>query len=133
MSIVTLEFSCPLKEVKAASNSDFVIADSEGNPLSYSQFKRLWQYINVRTAMDRTYYKYINGQSIKYTVEASLGARSFNSTDRSKYPTDSSNHAGLCPNASLITGDNSLVQQALILSPAFTEDAAYWAASFFAL
>ena len=38
-----------LKEVKAASNSDFVIADSEGNPLSYSQFKRLWQYINVRT------------------------------------------------------------------------------------
>ena len=70
-----------LKEVKAASNSDFVIADSEGNPLSYSQFKRLWQYINVRTAMDRTYYKYINGQSIKYTVEASLGGRSKNNQD----------------------------------------------------
>ena len=70
-----------LKEVKATSNSDFVIADSEGNPLSYSQFKRLWQYINVRTAMDRTYYKYINGQSIKYTVEASLGGRSKNNHD----------------------------------------------------
>ncbi len=70
-----------LREVKAASISDFVIADSEGNPLSYSQFRRLWQYINVRTAMNRTYYKYVNGQSIKYTVEASLGAKSKNNHD----------------------------------------------------
>ena len=70
-----------LREVKAASISDFVIADSEGNPLSYSQFRRLWQYINVRTAMNRTYYKYVNGQSIKYTVEASLGAKSKNNQD----------------------------------------------------
>lgn len=64
-----------LREVKATSISEFVIANSEGNPLSYSQFKRLWQYINVRTAMDRTYYKYINGQSIKCTVTASLGEK----------------------------------------------------------
>ena len=70
-----------LKEVKAASTSDFVIANREGNPLSNSQFKRLWQYINVRTAMDRTYYKYINGQSIKYTVKVSLGERSKNHHD----------------------------------------------------
>lgn len=33
---------------------------------------------------------------------------SFNSTDGGQYPTDNINHAGLCPNASLITGDSSL-------------------------
>lgn len=27
------------------SASDFVVANSEGNPLSYTQFKRVWQYI----------------------------------------------------------------------------------------
>lgn len=71
-----------LREVKETSISDFVIANSEGNPLSNSQFRGLWQYINVRTAMDRTYYKYINGQSIKYTVTASLGERLKNNHSR---------------------------------------------------
>ena len=55
------------------STSDYVIADSEGQPLSYSQFKRVWQYIVVRSTKERTYYKYVNGQSIKYTVKPTLG------------------------------------------------------------
>ena len=46
---------------------------SEGQPLSYSQFKRVWQYIVVRSTKERTYYKYVNGQSIKYTVKPTLG------------------------------------------------------------
>ena len=62
-----------LREAKAASKSDYVIADSEGQPLSYSQFKRVWQYIVVRSTKERTYYKYVNGQSIKYTVKPTLG------------------------------------------------------------
>lgn len=62
-----------LREVKATSTSDYVIADSEGQPLSYSQFKRVWQYIVVRSTKERTYYKYVNGQSIKYTVKPTLG------------------------------------------------------------
>ncbi len=62
-----------LREAKATSTSDYVIADSEGQPLSYSQFKRVWQYIVVRSAKERTYYKYVNGQSIKYTVKPTLG------------------------------------------------------------
>lgn len=49
-----------------------VIADSEGQPLSYSQFTRVWQYVVVRSAKERTYYKYVNGQSIKYTVKPTL-------------------------------------------------------------
>ena len=62
-----------LREAKAISTSDYVIADSEGQPLSYSQFKRVWQYIVVRSTKERTYYKYVNGQSIKYTVKPTLG------------------------------------------------------------
>lgn len=67
-----------LREVKKNSISQYVIADSNGEPLSNSQFDRLWKYIKVRTAKDRTYYKYVNGQSIKYTVSAELGASSRN-------------------------------------------------------
>ena len=55
-----------LREAKATSTSDYVIADSEGQPLSYSQFKRVWQYIVVRSTKERTYYKYVNGQSISF-------------------------------------------------------------------
>ncbi len=67
-----------LREVKKNSISQYVIADSNGEPLAASQFDRLWKYIKVRTAKDRTYYKYVNGQSIKYTVSAELGASSRN-------------------------------------------------------
>ena len=62
-----------LREVKRTSISDYVIADSQGQPLSYSQFKRVWQYVVVRSTKERTYYKYVNGQSIKYTVTPTLG------------------------------------------------------------
>ena len=39
-----------LREAKTASKSDFVIADSKGEPLSDSQFQRVWKYVAVRTA-----------------------------------------------------------------------------------
>ena len=38
-----------LREAKENSTSDYVVANSEGEPLSYTQFKRLWQYIVTRT------------------------------------------------------------------------------------
>ena len=62
-----------LREVKEKSISEYVIADSKGQPLSYSQFQRVWKYVTVRTAKPRNYYKYVNGQSIKYTVTPTLG------------------------------------------------------------
>lgn len=62
-----------LQEAKTASGSDYVIADSNGQPLSYSQFHRVWQYVIVRSTKERTYYKYVNGQSIKYTITPTLG------------------------------------------------------------
>ncbi len=62
-----------LREAKESSNSAYVISDGKGEPLSYSQFQRLWKYVEVRSTMPRTYYKYVNGESIKYTVTPTLG------------------------------------------------------------
>ena len=62
-----------LREAKGKSISDYVIADSNGNPLSYSQFQRVWKYIEVRTAKERKYYKYVNGEKIVRTVHPKLG------------------------------------------------------------
>jgi len=62
-----------LREAKENSISDYVIADSKGEPLAYSQFQRVWQYVVVRSTKPRNYYKYVNGESIKYTVTPTLG------------------------------------------------------------
>lgn len=67
-----------LREAKVSTISDYVIADSQGEPLSYSQFMRVWQYIVVRSTKERTYYKYVNGQSIKYSVKPTLGMKQKN-------------------------------------------------------
>ena len=62
-----------LRETKENSISDYVIADSKGEPLAASQFQRVWQYVVARSTKPRNYYKYVNGQSIKYTVTPTLG------------------------------------------------------------
>lgn len=67
-----------LREAKENSISEYVIADSKGEPLSYSQFQRVWQYVIVRSTKERTYYKYVNGQSIRYTVKPTLGMKQKN-------------------------------------------------------
>ena len=50
-----------LREAKKESESDYVVANRDGDPLSYTQFKRLWQFIVTRTVKERTYYRYENG------------------------------------------------------------------------
>ena len=62
-----------LKEAKVNSKSDYVVANSDGGPLSYTQFKRVWQYIVTRSNKERTYIRYINGQKIKHTIHPILG------------------------------------------------------------
>ena len=49
------------------------VANSEGQPLSYTQFKRVWQYIVTRSTKERTYVRYVNGQKIRHTVSPVLG------------------------------------------------------------
>lgn len=64
--------SC-LKDIKARSKSNYVIANRDGEPLSGSQWARLWKYVTVRTTKERTYTRYVNGQKVKHTVTPVLG------------------------------------------------------------
>ena len=47
----------------------------DGDPLSYTQFKRLWQYIVTRTVRERSYYRYEDGKRVKHTVTPVLGEK----------------------------------------------------------
>lgn len=62
-----------LQEAKENSTSDYVVANRDGGPLSYTQFKRVWQYIVTRSTKERTYVRYINGEKILKTVTPVLG------------------------------------------------------------
>ena len=62
-----------LKEAKAKSNSEFVISNRDGNPLSGTQFKRVWNYITTRTVKDRTYIRYKDGKKVVHNVKPVLG------------------------------------------------------------
>ena len=42
---------------------------------SYTQFKRLWQYIVTRTVKERFYYRYEDGKRVKHTVTPVLGEK----------------------------------------------------------
>lgn len=64
-----------LKEAKEKSTSDYVVANRDGGPLSYTQFKRVWQYIVTRSTKERTYVRYVNGQKITKTVTPVLGEK----------------------------------------------------------
>lgn len=64
-----------LKEARANSSSEYVVSNRDGDPLSYTQFKRLWQYIVTRTAKERVYYRYENGECVKHTVNPVLGEK----------------------------------------------------------
>ena len=67
-----------LKEAKKKSTSDYVIANRDGDPLSYTQFKRLWQYIVTRTAKPRMARKLVDGKYVKYMLYPKLGEKARN-------------------------------------------------------
>ena len=65
-----------LKELKLKSTSEYVIANqTDGGPLSGTQWQRLWNYITVRSTKVRTYTRYINGEKVKHTVTPVLGEK----------------------------------------------------------
>ena len=72
--IPTILIGC-LKEAKANSKSDFVIANRDGDPLSGEQFQRVWKYIVTRSTKVRTYTRYVNGEKIVHTVTPKLGEK----------------------------------------------------------
>ena len=67
-----------LKEAKESSTSDYVIANKDGQPLTYTQFKRLWTYITTRTAKPRKAKKLVGGKYVKYTIYPVLGEKARN-------------------------------------------------------
>ena len=67
-----------LKEAKKKSTSDYVVANGDGDPLSYTQFKRLWQYIVTRTAKPRMARKLVDGKYVKYMLYPKLGEKARN-------------------------------------------------------
>ena len=71
-----------LKELKAKATTEYVIANqTDGGPLSGTQWTRLWKYITVRSTKERTYTRYINGKKIKHTVTPVLGERAAHNKD----------------------------------------------------
>ena len=76
--------SC-LRDVKANSKSDFVIANSNGEALSESQFRNLWNYVDNRTAKEKTYYRYVNGRPVKCTLDLPLGSHPKNNPNIVQY------------------------------------------------
>lgn len=60
---------------KATSKSDYVVANRDGDPLSYTQFKRIWKYIETRTVKERSYVRYENGKKEVHTVTPVLGQK----------------------------------------------------------
>lgn len=83
LSLFQISFCIPLpsvlteclREAKEVATSEYVVANRDGGPLSYTQFKRVWQYIVTRSTKERTYVRYINGQKIQRTVTPKLGEK----------------------------------------------------------
>ena len=67
-----------LRDAKKESKSDYVIANSDGEPLSYTQFKRLWHHIVVRIAKPRPARKKVGGKYVKYMLYPKLGEKARN-------------------------------------------------------
>lgn len=64
-----------LKAEKERSKSEYVIANSDGDPLSETQWQRLWKYVVTRTTKERTYTRYVDGKKEVHTVKPVLGQK----------------------------------------------------------
>ena len=69
-----------LKAAKMESKSEYVVANSDGEPLSYTQFKRLWHHVVVRIARPRPAKKKVGGKYVKYMLYPELGEKARNNS-----------------------------------------------------
>lgn len=77
-----------LREAKENTKSDFVVANRDGEPLSYTQFQRVWKYIKTRSTEERTYVRYVNGKRIKHTIKPVLGEKAVHNNNNVVYSLD---------------------------------------------
>lgn len=64
-----------LTEVKKKTASKYVISNSDGKPLSETQWQRLWNYVVTRTTKERKYTRYADGKKEVHTVKPVLGQK----------------------------------------------------------
>lgn len=76
-----------LREAQKESTSEFVVANKEGGPLTYTEFRSLWRFIVVRTAKPRKAKKKVGGKYVKYILEPQLGEMARNN-GKVKYTLD---------------------------------------------
>ncbi len=76
-----------LREAKKESSSEYVVANKEGGPLSYTEFRSLWRFIIVRTAKPRKAKKKVGGKYVKYILDPQLGEMARNN-GKVKYTLD---------------------------------------------
>lgn len=62
-----------LKAAKKNTKSEYVIANSNGDPLSGTQWQRLWKLVITRTTKERKYFRYENGVRTEHIVKPVLG------------------------------------------------------------
>lgn len=67
-----------LKEAEKTAKSEYVIANKDGGPLTYTQFKRLWTFIVTRTALPRKAKKKVGDKYVKYMLYPKLGEKARN-------------------------------------------------------
>ena len=77
-----------LREAKKTSRSAYVIANSDGGPLSYTQYKRLWHHVQVRIVKPRPAKKKVGGKYVKYTIYPVLGEYARNNGKKVQYVLD---------------------------------------------
>jgi integrase len=69
----------PLQKEKELGKGNYVITSKEGDgPISYSQYSRIWNYVKVRSTLERRCYKYVNGQAIRTTIKHEKGESASN-------------------------------------------------------
>ena len=76
-----------LREAQKESSSEYVVANKEGGPLTYTEFRSLWRFIVVRTAKPRKAKKKVGGKYVKYILEPQLGEMARNN-GKVKYTLD---------------------------------------------
>ena len=70
-----------LREAKETSTSEYVVANKEGGPLTYTEFRSLWRFIVVRTAKPRIAKKKVGDKYVKYMLYPQLGEKARNNPD----------------------------------------------------
>lgn len=64
-----------LQEKREISTSNYVIANSDGEPLSGSQWRNLWKQVTTRSLAPRKYKRRENGELVEHTVVPVLGEK----------------------------------------------------------